>query len=196
MDELEQRGTNIVAAVRSLQAFFEEAAKLLKHGSSLMAASGWSVARSAACNSEGSKSVDWPRYWAPEDAFQFYVDEPDSFRLAYLSIIFDDIKQRGRISVPLVSCGWMSFSQDYQYRSDKFSYRWCRLALAIEDSLEPDGVFRDVTKKKVDSKDPDRVLIARTMALPLLKIANNRDLDELAISPLLADLDQIPASLD
>jgi len=34
------------------------------------------------------------------------------------------------------------------------------------------------------------------MALPLLKIANNRDLEKLAISPLLADLNQSAGSVD
>jgi hypothetical protein len=186
---VDDKATQLIKSMQSVRDFHANVGKLLQAATSAVAESGWIVpSRAAACGSTSSKAVYSPRYWIPEDAFQFYRKETDTSLLAFISVVFDDVQKPARIIQPFASAGWFQFAPGGLGAAGTYEYPWCRLSLFNDEELCVDGKWRDVEPKKIDMKGNYLLERARVLAYPLFSIQSESDLETHIIKPLLGDL--------
>ena len=186
---MNDKGSHIVKSLQSIRDFHADVAKLLQAATSIVAEGGWVIpGRASACGSGGSKAIYSARYWMPEDAFQFYRNESNTTLLAYVSVVFDDVKNPENVPEPFASAGWLQFASGGPGSQGEYQYPWCRLAMTASSELHLDGQWREVDAKAIDPKGYYPVERARTMACPLLSIGNEEELKTLIVEPLLDDL--------
>ena len=119
------KATQLVDSMQSTRDFHARLGKLLQAATSAVAQNGSAVpGRAAACGSSGPKSLYSPRYWIPEDAFQFYRKNVDASVLAFVSVVFDDVQKPARIVQPFVSAGWFQFAPGRPGAAGEHQYTW------------------------------------------------------------------------
>lgn len=185
-------GEQIVQALQSVRAFHTSVAKLLNVATSTIAEHGWAVpSRTAACGSNGSKSASNPRYWMPEDGFQFYRNKANRAYLAFVAVIFDDAKNPDLVTEPITSAGWLRFTNDGPGALGECYAPWCRTALIAGGSTNTSGQWRDVEASLIPYHTYYQIESARVMACPLMSIGSEEDLTRRIVEPLLNELAMI-----
>ena len=185
---MSEKGKKIAESLRGVSDFYVEVAKLLAHATSTITNEHWEVASSAASGSEGSKAIHSPRYWMPEDAFQFYRHKTNILRVAFVAVIFNDVRRPKVVEEPFVTAGWLRCSPRSSIPNKQILLSWCRLSLDSGCELELGGSWLDIAPEVIDKKGKYHIDQARTMAYPLTAINSETELTEMVVDPLIAEL--------
>ena len=172
-------GSQIVKSFRNLREFHSSVAKMLQTATNLMGEKNFLVpSRASACGSSTSKAIYASLFWMPEDAFQFYRIESNPTLLAYVAVLFDDVRQPETVKEPLATVGWIQFSASSPATKGDYQYQWCRLCLSVDEYDSKFEEWADVNSMAIDAKGYYEVDIARTMSCALLSIKNEDDVDK------------------
>ncbi len=174
-----------IEAFQGIRKFLVNVGKLLQSSNTQMGKHGWIVPpRSSAVGSETSHAVDCPQLWLPTDAFQFYRSEKHFNVLAFVSVLFDDIRQPEKLEEPLVRAGYFVFKNSENRDVPNYDYGWCRVSL-YELGVAP---WNDIAPKILDPREYYNVAAGRIFSKPLLEITSDDQLLNDVVTPLLDEL--------
>ena len=173
-------GKQILESTRNFRRFLENVGKLLSTAEAMMKKHGYKSYGNTAC-SGGSNSIDWPNYWVPQDAFRFLTHKNGRI-LVVIAAILDDIKNSDSLEQPLVSAAW------FKYRKEVGAWEWyfSRIILSVPN-YRRDGKMMDVPPE-TEIIGSYKILSSQALAVPLVNIQSERDIEEKIISPLVESL--------
>ena len=177
---MSDEGKQILEATRNFRTYLENVGKLLSTAGAMLEKHGYEIYSNTA--SVGvSNSIEWPKKWIPRDAFRFFTHNNGRI-LVVISVILDDIEYPNSLGQPLVSAAW------FKYRKEVGDWKWkfSRIILnGQEYSL--DGKMMDVPPE-TEIMGEYKILSSQALAVPLVDIQSERDIEEKIISPLVESL--------
>lgn len=176
-------GKQILESTRNFRRFLENVGKLLSTAEAMMKKHGYESYGKTSC-SGGSNSIDWPNYWFPQEAFRF-LKHKNGRILVVISAILDDINSPDSLTQPLVSAAWFKYGEEV---GDKWSYNLSRIILKVQE-YSLDGIMNAIPAE-ITSEISSSVEISSSQALavPLVNIQSERDIEEKIIFPVVASL--------
>ena len=173
-------GKQILESTRNFRTYLENVGKLLSTAEAMLEKYGYEKWDNTAC-SGGSKSIEWPNYWFPQDAFRFLTHKNGRI-LVVISAILDDIDNPDSLEQPLVSTAW------FKYRKEVGDWKWkfSRIILSAQE-YSLDGKMMDIPPE-TEIMGEYKILSSQALAVPLVKIQSEHDIKEKIISPLVESL--------
>jgi len=175
-------GAAVITLMGQMRGLFRETALLLKTADDYMKSARWKL-RSNQCVTLRTVPED-PAYWFPEYAFRFYVSEHHRSILAFLSAIFDDRSDNGRIVEPLLTGGWHDFGAGSDAAVEQYNANYASWHPHMPDRRD-DGTLISVDPRQKWPEDKYKIIRTTTMAVPLVEITKPDDLKTRVIDPLL-----------
>ena len=173
-------GKQILQSTRNFRAYMENIGKLLSTAGAMLEKHNYEIYSNKA--SVGvSNSIEWPNYWVPQDAFR-YLTHKNGRILVVISVILDDLGNPDSLEQPLVSAAW------FKYRKEVGDWKWnfSRIILSLQEySLE--GKMMDIPLE-TEIMGEYKILSSQALAVPLVEIQSERDIEEKIITPLVESL--------
>ena len=176
-------GEQILESTRNFRTYLENIGKLLSTAEAMMEKHGYETWGNTAC-SGGSKSIEWPNYWFPQDAFRFLTHKNGRI-LVVISAILDDMDSPDSLKQPLVSAAWFKYGKKV---GNKWSYDLSRIILSVQE-YDLDGTMNAIPAEiTAEFSSSVKILSSQALAVPLVNIQSERDIEEKIISPLAKSL--------
>ena len=173
-------GKQILKSTQNFRTYLENIGKLLSTAEAMLEKLGYEIHSNRACVG-GSNSIEWPNYWIPQDAFR-YLTHKNGRILVVISAILDDIENPDSLEQPLVSAAW------FKYRKEVGDWKWnfSRIILSLQEySLE--GKMMDIPLE-TEIMGEYKILSSQALAVPLVEIQSERDIEEKIITPLVESI--------
>ena len=175
---MSDEGKQILEATRNFRTYLENVGKLLSTAGAMLEKHGYEIYSNTA--SVGvSNSIEWPKKWIPRDAFRFFTHNNGRI-LVVISVILDDLGNPDSLKQPLVSAAW------FKYRNRKEAEYWgwnfSRIILSVQE-YSLDGKMMDVPPE-TEIMGEYKILSSQALAVPLVDIQSERDIEEKIIYPL------------
>jgi|SRR6266496_5707509 hypothetical protein len=176
-------GVNIVAALRGLRELCAQIALLLSSADKLMSRDGWITIPGGNVYGRLAYTLAEPRRWIQQDIFRFYKNPKLRHLACFVSVILDDVEQPHNITVPLLTAGFFDdgVGNESGVSEKNFNYSLARWHLNMPNRND-DGNLIQVEHEPTPKESFKRVA---TVAVPLLSITDNQDLQNKIITPLL-----------
>ncbi len=186
---MNEKGANMLLAIREVRQLFEDIGLLLRSGEEHMKKAGWTPYNSVAM-AGGSRNVSSPAYWMPQDVFRFFLHKEEIHVLSFISVIVDDINDPNSMDEPFVSAGWIEF-EDGEKVGNSWSYDYSRIVLNAEKRTTI-GEIMEVPTDSIKSRSDRKIKRARALAIPLVSITDVASVETMITEILIKD---IPESL-
>lgn len=182
-------GQQILESTRNFRRYMENVGELLSTAEAMMTNHGYESCGNTAC-SGGSNSIDWPNYWVPQDAFRFLAHKNGRI-LIVISAILDDIDSPDSLEQPLVSAAWFKYGKKV---GNKWSYDLSRIILSVQE-YSLDGEMNTIpTEITSEFSSSVEISSSQALAVPLVNIQSERDIEGQIISPLVESLSGVSLS--
>ena len=122
-------------------------------------------------------------YWIPQDAFR-YLTHKNGRILVVISVILDDLDNPDSLEQPLVSAAWFKFRKEVGDWEVVFFQNYFKRT-RVQSGWKNDGRILLETEIIGEYK----ILSSQALAVPLVEIQSERDIEEKIISPLVKSLD-------
>ena len=173
-------GKQILQSTRNFRSYLENVGKLLSTAAAMLEKHDYKIYSNKAFVG-GSTSIEWPRYWIPQDAFR-YLTHKNGRILVVISVILDDLDNPDSLEQPLVSAAW------FKFRKEVGDWEWyfSRIVLSLQE-YSLDGKMMEVPPE-TEIIGEYKILSSQALAVPLLEIQSERDIAEKIITPLVESL--------
>ena len=189
-------GKQILESTRKFRKYLLDIGKLLSTTEAMLQDSYENISGNTACWG-GSNSIEWPDYWFPHQAFRFFKHRNYNHILAVISVIIEDLGEPDSFTQPILSAIWFDYGQGNEVQArpvqtpaiNTWMYKFSRLIL---DLKTPDlgGNMIDVFPELKEKFEEFGILSSQALALPLVDIQSERDIDEKIIRPLINSVDK------
>ena len=177
-------GKQILKSTRNFGAYLKNIGQLLSTSGAMLEKHGYKITGNVAYSGT-SKSIEYPNYWFPQDAFRFFKHRKNGIILIVISVILDDVDNPDSLEQPLVSAAWFKYGKEV---GDHWSYKLSRIILSLQEySLE--GKMIDIPPEIAGEFSTSvEISSSQALAVPLVSIRSERDIEEKIISPLVESL--------
>lgn len=184
---MSNEGKQILESTRNFRTYLENIGQLLSTAGVMMEKHGYKISGNTAC-AGGSTQISLPSYWFPRDAFRFLTHRQNEHILVVISVILDDLDSPCALEQPIVTAAWLNYGEAF---GNRWSYNLSRIILDLyTDSLE--GKMIDIPPEITRKFSPSpEVLSSQALAVPLVAIQSERNIEEKIISPLVESLNEI-----
>ena len=181
---MSDEGKQILASTRNFRTYLTNIGQLLSTARAMLETHGYEIASTTAW-SNSSTHISYPGYWCPQDAFIFFKLRKNGHILVFISVILDDMNNPDALEQPLVSAAWFKYGKEV---GKNLSYNLSRIILSLQE-YSLDGKMMhippEITGKFSTSVE---ILSSQALAVPLVDIQSERDIEEKIISPLVESL--------
>ena len=181
-------GKQILESTRKFRKYLLDIGQLLSTAGAMLEQHGYrNIAGNTAC-SGGSYSIESPNYWFPRNAFRFLTHEQNDHILVVISVILDDLDSLCALKQPIVTAAWFYYGEAFGNRWD---YDLSRIILDFyTENMEGEMIDTPPEITRKFSPTPE-ILSSKTLAVPLIAIQSERNIEEKIISRLVTSLDEI-----
>ena len=193
-------GKQILESTRNFQNYLENIGKLLSTTEALLNKLGYKIAYDRTAIVVEAISIDKPQKWLPQVVFRFLQHKENSHILVCISVIIDDLTEPELFEQPMISVLWCDYGKGNvikkgEERSSKISrntwiYKFSKLILRVK-STNLEGPMNDIFPELKDYFDEFGILASQALAVPLVDIQTERDIEEKIISPLVESLNGV-----
>ena len=180
---MSDQGKQILESTRNFREYLENVGKLLSTAGDMLEKHGYETWNNKACGGV-SNSIKRPNYWILQDAFRFLTHKNGRI-LVVISAILDDIENPDALEQPLVSAAWFKYGK----KVGDWEWEFSRIILSVQE-YSLDGKMMDVPPETEIIADY-KILSSQALAVPLLDIQAERDIEEKIITPLVQSLSGI-----
>ncbi len=190
---MSDQGKQILESTRNFREYLENVGKLLSTAGDMLEKHGYETGnktgKNKACGGV-STSIKRPNYWILQDAFRFLTHKNGRI-LVVISVILDDIENPDALEQPLVSAAWFKYGKEV----GDWEWEFSRIILSVQE-YSLDGKMMDVPPDTeiivAEQIIADyKILSSRVLAVPLVDIQSERDIEEKIITPLVQSLSGI-----
>ncbi|MFQ5802325.1 MAG: hypothetical protein ACE5JQ_05435 [Candidatus Methylomirabilales bacterium] len=170
-------GKNIIAMMQQLRRLCEQISLLLSTADTLMDDEGWKATGNTPVLHGISYSLQWPRYWIPQDFFRFYKNDNLRHILTFVSVVLDDRENEKNLMEPLLTAGWFDYGPGNEV-GNRWDYPYARWHLKMPERSD-DGKLLSA------AWTGEHFLRVSTLGVPLTSIADVEGLKSKIIEPLI-----------
>ena len=181
---MSNEGKQILESTRKFRTYLMNIGQLLSTAGAMLEKHGYKIDGNTAC--EGvSRSIGWPGYWFPQDAFRFLKHRENDHILVVVSVIMDDLENPNSIDQPIISAAWFNYGEKV---GGNWSYKLSRIILSLQQfSLE--GKMVDISPESLkDFSNSLEILSSQVLAVPLVDIQSEHDIEEKVVKPLIESI--------
>lgn len=178
---MSDEGKQILESTRNFRNYLENVGKLLSTAGAMLEKHGYEIYSNKAYVGS-STSIEWPDYWFPQDAFRFLTHKKGRI-LVVISAILDDRHNPDSLEQPLVSAAWFKYGKEV---GDNWEWDFSRIILSVQE-YSLDGKMMDVPPE-TEIIDEYKILSSQALAVPLVEIQSEGDIEEKIITPLVESL--------
>ena len=182
---MSDQGKQILESTRNFREYLENVSNLLSTAGDMLEKHGYETCSNTACIGVSS-TIKRPNYWILEDAFRFFTLK-NGHILVVISAILDDIENPDALVQPLVSAVWFKYGKEVEVEDWKWNFS--RIILSVQE-YSLDGKIMDVPPETEIIADY-KILSSQALAVPLVDIQSERDIEEKIITPLVQSLSGI-----
>ena len=186
---MSDQGKQILESTRNFREYLENVSKLLSTAGDMLEKHGYETGNKTGNNKACggvSTSIKKPNKWILEDAFRFLTHK-NGHILVVISAILDDIENPDALEQPLVSAAWFKYGKEVELEDWKWSFS--RIILSVQE-YSLDGKIMDVPPE-TEIIAGYKILSSQALAVPLVDIQSERDIEEKIITPLVQSLSGI-----
>ncbi len=183
---MNENGENTNNLIKQMARLYAEISLLLRTADKMMLDKDWEPAAGNTAL-QGSRNIDAPNYWIPQDVFRFYSNNNHEQILAYIAVTIFHRDNESKLEEPLLTCGWLDYGNGNKLATWDYWYAHIHLyqkKFEIDGKMRPiDAAFfeKELRKKNIHS--------AYSLAVPLMDITGTGSLDTKIIKPLIAEVE-------
>ena len=190
---MSDEGKQILSLTRAVRKYLEDIGQLLSTAEGMLGKRGYIKIGDVAFPYQNS--IKNPERWLPQDASRFFKNEENSHILAVISVIIDNLGKPDSFEQPIVSAAWFNCGEGNEV-GGSWDYILSRIILSVQNfSLK--GEMIDISpelfeeyKRSHNSQMSLKILSSQVLAVPLVDIQRERDIEERIIKPLDESLDK------
>ena len=197
---MNDEGRQIIQSTRNFRKYLKNIALLLLCAEAILSLRGYKAygGNKKVAIDIGSidSSVNNSEAWLPQDAFRFFIHKENRNILAVISVIIDDLHKPDSFTQPIVSAAWFDCGKGNTV-GNNWGYVLSRAILCLQNfSLDgkmteiPPDLIEDY-KRLYNCSFSLEIVSSQALAVPLVNIRTERDIEEKIISPLVESLNGI-----
>ena len=179
-------GENILKLFKQTRQVCEQVSLLLRTADEQMIKADWKSEGNYAI-SDLSYTILNPAQWIPIVVFRFYKHKEFPNRLAYVSVLLDDHwNRRYTIKEPFVTAGFFDYGKAEVEDNWEYSYARYYGYLSKDHNLKADGQPFQFDRTMLPTDLQGEFENGKVFALPLISIANAKDVESQVTDKLLS----------
>ena len=193
---MSEEGKKILESTKNFRKYLEDIGQLLSTAEARLIKLRYEAVPDSTVFAGGTTSIEKPKQWLLQDAFRFFKHKNNSHILAAVSVIIDDLNELDSFSQPMVSALWFNYGKGNEVKKKPVQkpakYGWMyKFSRTILDLKNPDleGKMIDIYPELGKHFEKFGILSSQALAVPLVDIRSERDIEEKVISPLVESLD-------
>lgn len=125
--------------------------------------------------------------WLPYSVYRFFISDKLPNILVFVAVLLDDDKVWEGFEEPWACCGIFSFLQRFDEKD--FDEDW--IYGPIELHIDPNGSFYPTDISKFTDEERDLLKYESFMAVPLVSIVTEQDVEDKLVNPLLEEVNKV-----
>ena len=194
---MNDEGRQIIQSTRNFRRYLKDIALLLLCAEAILNSRGYKAYGGNTKVAIDVRSIDSSanksETWLPQDAFRFFIHKEKSNILVVISVILDDLYKPDSFIQPIVSAAWFDCGKGNTV-GNNWGYVLSRAILCLQNfSLDgkmteiPPDLIEDY-KRLYNHSFSLEVVSSQALAVPLVDIRTERDIEEKIIKPLVESL--------
>jgi len=179
---MNENGKNANALIRQMKLLYEEISSLLRIADKFMLKKNWGP-EAGNTALQGSRNIDAPSYWIPQDIFRFYSNSNHDHILTYIAVIIHHRDNETKLTEPLLSCGLLDYGKGNKIQAWDYWYAHMHV---YQKHFDIDGELREIETAFFDKELlKKKIQRAHSLAVPLMDITDSSSLETQIILPLI-----------
>ena len=193
---MSDEGKQILESTRNFRKYLEDIGQLLSTAEARLIKLRYEAVPDSTAFAGGTVSIEKPKQWLLQDAFRFFKHKNNSHILAVVSVIIDDLNELDSFIQPIVSALWFNYGKGNEVKKkpvqkatkNGWMYKFSRTVLDLKNP-DLEGKMIDIHPELEKYFEKFGILSSQALAVPLVDIRSERDIEEKIISPLVKSLD-------
>lgn len=197
---MNDEGRQIIQSTRNFRKYLKNIALLLLCAEAILSLRGYKAyggnKKVAIDTGSIDSSANNSEAWLPQDAFRFFIHKEKRNILAVISVIIDDLHKPDSFTQPIVSAAWFDCGKGNTV-GNNWGYVLSR-AILCSQNFSLDGKMTEIPpdliedyKRLYNASFSLEIVSSQALAVPLVNIRTERDIEEKIISPLVESLSGI-----
>ncbi len=184
-------------STRNFRNYLEDIGKLLSTTEASLNKLGYKTALDKTAIVVEAISIEKPQKWLPQAVFRFLQHKENEHILVGISVIIDDLNEPESFEQPMISVLWFDYGKGNvikkgEERNSKIDgntwvYKFSKLILDLKNTNLEDKMT-DIFPELEEYLGKFGILASQALAVPLVNIRSERNIEEKIISPLVVSL--------